>query len=284
MLNRLNRLLNPFETVRYESTIKPDSRTLHTSFFEKMNDTFQVICGGTRASNLFSDDEKFTFKPFDPNTPPGLIDYATLGTFRLIHLIDTQLIRVMNMEADDAKGLKKAGIYTAQAFSALPFAIFRVANIVANDIIRHAASAILTLVVSPIVLLSHGISKAVGRFLAWKAANEIEVDRLCSGYIETPFLPTGGGVLTQKAKLNEALGETSLLDALVRPHPSTKKDTDRLQFGVPLNKKNLSAGYRFAAMGIFAKDSKERLKLIEVSKHTRLNLLSPEECKPRYRG
>ena len=52
MLRKINILLNPFDVVRYNSDDQPDSRSLHTSFWEKMVDTYRVFRGESHADNV----------------------------------------------------------------------------------------------------------------------------------------------------------------------------------------------------------------------------------------
>lgn len=145
-------VFDPFDIVRYEYDIKKDpdhdpkshfsnSRSLHTSFKSKMYDTFLVLSG---------DQHRF-----------GLIDYATLGAFRLLYVGNIFFTDITaQVVPSDASFLKKAALHA----SIIPYILCGAGNLITNYVIRYPVSALFTLLLSPVVGIAHLITNAVRYF------------------------------------------------------------------------------------------------------------------------
>jgi len=202
----LNNVFNPFDVVQYQGRF-PNSRTLHTSLYKKIIDTFKVLNGATY---LFEKNHSTKKKlrlhiPFELETRPGLLDYATLGTFRLIHALASFFTRIMKLDANEDKYYlpyskhQKTGIYLGKALAFLPWIVFRAAHVVTNGVIRYGISTILTAAFFPIFIApAHGISK----FVAWVKKNQIETD--------IPKINKNGPIANTYVKLTERLNEITV--------------------------------------------------------------------------
>lgn len=176
LLNRLS----PFEFARYEGNF-PDTRALQIGFIQRVIDTYRVYHGGT---DLFVKKidvkEKRVFSSVEAKTTPGLIDYATLGTFRLIHAMHTGLTKMMFAKWKPFKKsphkttLNKfvnAGLWIPKLlFLAAPYIAVTALHMVTNGLIRKAAAAILTIASLLPIVISHGIAKKVQSSKANKLA------------------------------------------------------------------------------------------------------------------
>jgi hypothetical protein len=234
-------LLDPFDIVRYDSTIKPNSRTLHTTLMEKLKDTFQVISGRTNFVSMHTtlmeklkklkDTLKGVFQvisgrtnvvsitksqqneqspkpPSSLDTRPGLFDYLTLGIFRGTHAAYSLLDELYSLEIQEASRTKKAAIYAGRILLAPLF----VALLILDGLIRYAVSAALTVVFSPLVALVQPISLLI-KYIKTKQ------------FIETAYVfsPHAGTTVT----LQKALGGLSANDVSVSVNPEKKSDASQ---------------------------------------------------------
>lgn len=187
MWTRLNTILNPFDVVRYDSIYLPDSRTLNTSLLEKIWDTYRVFDGGTQVFD-------FTHKKierFQLETPPGIFDYATFGIFRFIHklhsLLNIKPWKEIWKEISSEKTTPKQHNVRMNPYAMLAVSIavniflipiifpIHLIHVIGNGMIRHLFAAGMTLVMLPIVLLAHGISRAIRHYKENKLANSLNI-------------------------------------------------------------------------------------------------------------
>lgn len=188
----LNRL-SPFEFARYAGKFA-DTRTLQIGFKQRVKDTYWVYRGGTDL--LGHREGSSLFNPVEAETTPGLIDYATLGTFRLIHAAHTGLTNVMFAKWNPFKdqpisimilnGILNTGLLLTKLICLVPYIAVTALHVVANGLIRKAAAAILTVASLLPIAISHGIAKKIQASKANKLAKEtVEIDILEKGtYVE----------------------------------------------------------------------------------------------------
>lgn len=200
MLRTLNNIFNPFQALVYAydkkdkstDSYKAASRLMHINLANRVWDTFQVFDGGTsvwffniaKKPNL-----KVTSLGAELETRPGLFDYLTLGVFRGLHAAhtytnrlsddlfntlkaiiyngtDNSLVKRMNTIANPVlRGMAKVSVgilMGALLLSAqIILAPLALGHVIGNGLVRHIASAVLTLAVLPLVLIAHGIAKLV---------------------------------------------------------------------------------------------------------------------------
>jgi hypothetical protein len=275
MLATINKIFNPFYAVGYRDGYLTHSRTLHTSFAEKLRDTFQVIAGGTRTREVELSKNGFpikagSFTPFYIKSNMGLFDYATLFTFRIIHALDSFFtfiidIKPSQIEAQKNKNILKAVIYTAKALAFIPFFAFTITNFVVNNIVRQSLSGILTLALSPLVLISHGLSKAVLHFKV-KQAEKLKLPPLIPYDINDNRFTTETTILTALKQSNSTLDNVTVA-----------RVPEKSEIYLIPNKKDRQTWFKInlSDSSIFSK------KLIEINQSARN--IAGYSCAPRYK-
>jgi hypothetical protein len=261
---------NPFDSVKYQSKILPDSRTLHTSLWEKIVDTFRVFDGDTSLYEEDPDNKPHGhFTPFNSGTRLGLIDYATLGIFRLIHALNTLII---NQMANNDRS-HYAVVFFKKLFLIIPRFALAIIHGVANGLIRHTVSAILTIALLLPIVISHTISTCVGYLIARKIAKEITVQ-------ESSALGIGSAM----KKMHEILMETSYRNAIVKKISSTNTVRQPVQdkFLLELfDSHSVLKGQKEYSETSSSKEIEEQNRLILGNKSARQAILGMEACKPR---
>lgn len=157
--------LDPFDTVRYNSDIAPDTRTLHTSLEQKFFDTYQVWEGGV----------SYHPRKGKINARAGLFDYLTLGFSRLALLAfnatrgftDKHQQQLWNKQQTPGQRLLSGFLLTT---TLIPFALALIFHGLLNIIARPLVSALATVIFSPFVVASHLIAKTIAYFLAKQLA------------------------------------------------------------------------------------------------------------------
>lgn len=184
-------LFNPFDTALHEGGYADESRSLKTTAKEKFQDTYQVFRGGEAFTNLpdrpgFYNDER---NPNDrlvifPTNRAGILDYLTLGVFRLIHLVAmltimatlTLLAKAFGDNNEKSKSLPIRIIAaTAGIVLTVPAIAFLALHFVANGFIRPALAVAATIVCTPFVLAAHAITSTIRNFMAKSIAKNIQV-------------------------------------------------------------------------------------------------------------
>jgi hypothetical protein len=204
---------DPFEIGRYNSTFKPNSRSYHTDLWDKCVDTFQVLDGGTTVW-LPKDqwkDQNIPLSVPDVKTRPGLFDYLTLGIFRFLHLLwfasGMLFFHVVNKTRSTTDRFKLA--YGALAvLLAIPFGVLSIIHFIGNGIIRHVSAIAATIVLFPVIILSHAITQSI-KFIAGRLLGNT-LDKLP----ETKIYNSTDG-LSQHASLLKALKDTSITNARI---------------------------------------------------------------------
>lgn len=247
MLRKIKILLNPFDVVRYNSDDQPDSRSLHTSLWEKLKDTYRVVHGETLAGSPTFRAIKTILSPtlevmrkaaneeltvaelnqFNESAPartksaienfrftlykaPGLFDYATLGLFRLTHATESALLRTLEKDAlnpEKYQGAKKVGIHIARLMISIAILPVTLPNFVGNYIARPLVALGLTVAFSPIVAFSHLVTLAVKAVKSASLAKNLEVTEWVQAKEKS-----AGTWKSVKHKLDQGLGVSSKMN------------------------------------------------------------------------
>lgn len=126
---------NPFNDLySNESNKHIHARTLRTSLWGKMKDTFFVF-SGTGLLNHFRDKDIHV----------GLFDYATLGIPLLVDYAHTKRVLAMESSKESTLGTR----------------IILLIILLGTNAVRYSLAAVFTLLVSPIVLATHAVSSFV---------------------------------------------------------------------------------------------------------------------------
>ena len=167
--NMVSHALNPFDVVFYRGHFAPTSRSMHTSFTEKMQDTFEVISGETSLWSWMTYYDPYIYADVDHDerlapmygvrlalrTRSGLFDYATLGVFRGLHLLCSLLDELYKSSVSKSSTISKILLYYVLAAIVYPL------HLVGNGVLRPIISGVVMLALTPIVFLSHGISQVI---------------------------------------------------------------------------------------------------------------------------
>lgn len=258
---------NSFSMVRYEGLF-PDSRSMHTSFFEKVWDTFRVWRGSHvffGATNPVKHDSAKSIRgSIDiylavlPEIELGLFDYLTFGLFRLIQFLASVTTEFVFTPPSQYKNpveklLPKIFINAARLL-ALPLMLSSwIANIICNGIIRPVVGAVLTLTFLPVIFISHVISKLVQSYKGEQLA-------------KTHMIGTGSG--SSMHSLRKALGKHSLVRSTIKQ--VDHQGTVELGTGYVGNYRSPHfASYQAPVVTLFPPNSVDRNKLIEVNPSAR---------------
>lgn len=163
---------SPFEPVRYKKGPNPDVRALHTSFWQKIKDTYRVFHGGTDLFEKKKANQPKLIALFAPLTAPGLVDYATLGVLRLIHYLFTKNAEFLLNTPLPKTGIKRNFLITAKVLLTIPFITLCITHFLVNGPVRMIASAALTIGCIFFTGIAHGISQRVKASKARKLARE----------------------------------------------------------------------------------------------------------------
>ena len=243
MLGRLNKRfanynLNPFQTVRYSGKDKPDSRSMHTGFLTKVNDTFEVIRGGQEVFDISLNERTKKFQSrwmgFNPATRWGLFDWATLGTMRLAHYVAVNAhnatktpmpVKRVALQRTDGETVfitKRPVLATIGAVmtKAIAYPLWFVAgaiNLIGNSVVRPLVSVAATIALLPVIAISHGISQIVRAVKGAQLVKKIDAD-LVAANKEEASLRTESAMQQQKssvALLSKALRDNKACVARV---------------------------------------------------------------------
>ncbi len=133
--------LNVFAAVPYHSEIDPHSRSLHTSFLQKVKNVYLSVVGGATFGGSFD----------------YLIFPWVIG--KLNH--ESQIAWKALEASQPTTPLGKVARYVAKPVLAVLIAILFIVHFIVNLVARHITAAAITVVLSPFIALAHRITQIV---------------------------------------------------------------------------------------------------------------------------
>lgn len=152
--------INPFEVAMDKNRENPHAKTLRASFLEKLRLTYLTLVGEWR---ILDNDLEFT----EPHYKMGMLDYCGLallrGTMLLLGIIYDYNTRSRNKLFNGFRD-----------FFILP--LFYI-TLGLDVLIRYPLGAVLTIALSPIVALVHGVSTLIKAWVRREMKNELKKER-----------------------------------------------------------------------------------------------------------
>ncbi len=140
----MNNPFNPFSPVLEDNKLNPHARSLRSSFWQKINDTWRVLVGNW--SVIVNNEE-------DRDVEAGLLDYMGLGLVRIcigILLVPASLLFVV-------AGTQKNMLHALAIILAVPAMALWLTEV----LIRYPLGLALTIALSPLVLMIHAVTQLI---------------------------------------------------------------------------------------------------------------------------